>query len=414
MRLFIILFCLIYSNKPTPTPLTVKEILISADKARAMVAQQELSDFMNELNYRLPIVKEVGLKYGTDDFTNSKRQYSANFGVNTLKSIKAQEDFKAVQLNLYKSQKDVMYNDLLKVRYLDMVEVYFAQSFWVKQQFLDTLLNQKITVLKTSLQKGIVIKIKDLAETEDDIKTIRLALIATDNRKNMNYDKIKTYMRLQNEVAMGFENFITVGRVESVINSIKNSKKIRTPELEARENQINLSKSELKIEEANFHQWFDGFQVIYQQKSKTDFSPQDFSFRVGLNIPIKGNFRPKQNELLIEAREATQARDLEAYQSAQQIQSQLINLDNLLKQYRLCEVLAESSLSQHILNTPAVVATLSATDIIDLKILQAKKSLELIKIKYDLFRAYIELLGVTGELIEVPRKNYLSNVLEKW
>jgi hypothetical protein len=379
-----------------------------------MAAQQAISDFVNELNYRLPLIKSVGLKYGTDDISNSKRQYAATFGVNSFKTIKAQEGFKAAQVKLFDAQKNISYNEVLQARYIDMVEMYFAHHFLGKQQLLDTLLNQKITVLKTSLQKGIAIKVKDLAETEDDIKTLRLALIATDDKKAVSYDKIKTYMKIQHQFVMSFDNFITVKRIENVVNSFKNNQKTRPPELEARENRIQLSKSELKIEEANFHQWFDGVQVIYEQKNKTDFSTQDFSFRVGFNIPIKGNFRPKQNELLIEAREAAQALEMESYNTEKYVKAQLIHLDNLLKQYYLCAVLAENSLSNNILNTPSVISTLPPMDIIDLKILQAKKNIELMKIQYEVFKAYIDLLGTTGALIATPHKNYLHNLLEKW
>lgn len=407
----LLLFC---SFSEDPIKISVREILSSVMKERRVMNNLQTIDYLNGLNYRLPILKDVGFKYGTDDLTNTKRQYATSLGFNTFKIIKEQASLKNAHINLYQAKRDMLLNQVLQERYMDMVDAYFSQNLLDKHNQLDSLLNQKQTVLKKSLQKGLPIKVKDLVETEDDLLNVRLALSEMNNVWSLSHQRIQEYVIVQKPFVISFDNFISITKLEEILHVIKTNKNLQTPELKINQSRINVSKSELRLEEAQFKQYFDGFQLIYQQKNKTDFSSLDFSFRIGVNFPIKSNFRPKQNALLLDLKETENDYQFALFQTERTLKTQLLMMENLIKQYRSSLDALNNSLSINLLNTPSVLATLLPADIIDLKIIQQRKNIELVKMNYGLLKEYIKLLVITGDLTYSPYRNYLSNNLEKW
>lgn len=410
----ILLWLLLCSFTEDPIKISVKDILTSVQKERRVIVTNQAIDFLNRLDYRLPILKDLGLKYGTDDLTNAKRQYSASFGFNTFKVIREQNAIKNAQLNVYQAKKDVVFSQVIQERYLNITDAHFSQALLNQQRSLDTLLNQKNIVLKTSLQKGIPIKVKDLVETEDDIRSLRIALSETENTKTLSYQRIKDYVGAQNSVVVYIDNFISISKIDEILNSIKFNKNLQTPELKLSQSQMNLSQAELRLEEASFKQFFDGFQLIYQHDKKTEVLTQDFSFRLGFNIPIKGNLRPKQNELLLDIKEAENDYQIAFFETDKLLKAQISKVENLLKQYKLCYEGINTSISNNLLNTPSVLATLPPADVIDLKIIHQKKVIELNQTYYNTIKEYIKLLEITGDLTVSPYRNFLSNNLDKW
>ncbi len=408
---FWFLFC---SFSEDPIKISVRDILSSIQRERRITTNVQTIDYLNGLNYHLPMLKSLGFKYGTDDFTNTKRQYSTSLGFNGFKVIRGQEALKNAQINLYQAKRDALLNQVIQERYENLVNVYFSQTILDNQHLLDSLLNQKNMVLKTSLQNGISIRVKDLAETEDDINSLRVAAAEMNNVQTLSYQRIQDYVGTQSPFVLNFDNFISIAKLEEIVNTLKTHKNLQTPELRINQNRINLSQSELHLEEAQFKQFFDGFQLIYEQKNITDFAAKDFSFRVGFNVPIKGNFRPKQNELLLNIKENENELQLTTYEAERQLRTQFLLLENLIKQYKFSLENQNNSLVKNLMNTPSVWATLSAMDRVDLKIIQQKKTLETMKMQFALVNQYIKLLVMTGELTYSPYRNYLSNGLEKW
>jgi hypothetical protein len=397
-----------------PIRLSVKDVLASAEKERRIMAGHQTLQFMNGLNYKLPMLKSLGLRYGAEDVSQAKQQYGIAVSFNTFAKIRAQETVKQAQLDLYQAKNDVLLVQIVKERYLNITNVFYTQLELAKQQRLDSLLQTRNATLKLSLQKGIMVKVKDLVETEEHIKTVRSNLINLQNILKTGYQQIQEYVGVQHEIALNFNDFITVSKVESIVNALKSNRLRNSPELRAFQSKINLVQSELKLEETSFNSMFDNFQLNYSTKAGSDFSSKDFGIRFGINIPIKGNFRPKQNEYLLDMKFAENEYNFASFEHDRLIKLQILKVENLLKQYKTVTEQANQGLAKNMLENEAVSMRLAPADIIDLKILQHEKEADLVKINHDLVREYIVLLEFTGDLVYAPLKNYLSNQLEKY
>jgi hypothetical protein len=105
---------------------------------------------------------------------------------------------------------------------------------------------------------------------------------------------------------------------------------------------------------------------------------------------------------------------MSVYELDRETKAQVLKMESLIKQYKNSQETLNNGLSNSLLNTPSVAATLTPSDIVDLKIIQQKKEIEMAKTQYVLMQEYIKLLAITSDLNASPYKNYLSNALEKW
>ncbi|MFK7978497.1 MAG: hypothetical protein AB8G86_00825 [Saprospiraceae bacterium] len=359
----------------------------------------------------MPLLNDLGVRYGTDDLTDAQQQYAVRFGLNSFKMIKEQQSVDNSQFSLYQAKRTELLREIMVERYLDMTDLHFSQDLIHTNRNLETLLNKKNTVLETSLQKGISIKIKDLAETEEDLKEVNQSLARMTGLLMTCQQKIQNYLGFRKEFVLNFDNFITIKKLKEIIITIKKNKNLLLPDLNVREQEIRLTESELRLEEVTHKQIFDGLQLTYERKAKSETTSQDVAFRVGFNVPLKGNLRAKQNKLLLELKEAQNERQFVLQNTQKQIKPLILKIENLINQYEAHQATIESGFSYTLLNSPQILSTLSPTDIIDLKIIQHKKNSSLIKLEYELIKEYIELLDLTGYLIAAPNRNYLSNTL---
>jgi len=155
-------------------------------------------------------------------------------------------------------------------------------------------------------------------------------------------------------------------------------------------------------------------QLVYENRQNSEFFTQDFSFRVGFNIPLKGNLNPKKNELFLDIKNAENDYFLEKFKTEKAIENLVVEIENLMEQYDLSYPSLESCIAHTMLSKPAVLETLPALDIIDLKIIQQQNKIEVQELYYQIVQKYLELLNLSGDITKAPYKNYLSNKLEKW
>ncbi|MFK7984165.1 MAG: hypothetical protein AB8G86_29595 [Saprospiraceae bacterium] len=414
-HLFLLIsFGLVFSSfGVNPIPVSVKDILQSVEKDRRIASLLPIDNLEKLVDNRLPILNDLGVRYGTDDLTDAKQQYAVRFGFNSFKMIKEQQSVDNSQFRLYQAKRAEILREITLERYLDIVDLHFAQNLIHTNRTLETLLNKKNTVLKTSLQKGISIKIKDLAETEEDLKELGHSVDRMNGILMTSQQKIKNYLGLREAFVLNIDNFITIEKLKETLSSIKKNKQLILPDLNVNEHQIQLAESELRLEEVTHKQIFDGVQLTYERKPKSETISQDFAFRVGFNVPLKSKLRAKQNKLLLELKEAENERQFVLYNTQKQIELLVFKIENLLQQYETNQATINSGFSYKLLNSPKILTTLSPTDIIDLKIIQHKKNSSLIKLEYELIKEYVELLDLTGYLIAAPNRNYLSNTLEQ-
>ena len=397
-----------FNNDPIKT--TMSNILATAKTDAKLAYNQQIPAYINGLNYKLPLIQKLEFKLGADNFDLTGQQYGIAVSPNTFGQMKRQSAMKAIEINRSEAENNVFIHEALLERYQTLVDINYANVLKQKEKVLETLLNQKNTTLKAMIQRGLEVRIKDIADTENDRYSVQLALLQLDiNLANSN-EKLRQFIGSNNEVLVSFDNVIKVKDVEKIINLIKNNQDIQTPEILLAKTETEAKKAELNIENAANKEVLSSFQIVDAPKKNDPFN--NFGVRFTLNIPLFDNNRLKKNELLIDVKKAENKENLLLINNQKAIKYQMVNMGNLIKKYRIYADKSENSLIKSLLDNAKLIAEMSATELLDLKLTQQKTEVELAKIEYDILHGYIELLNNTNLLNKTPFKNYLSSGFE--
>ncbi|MDZ7880572.1 MAG: hypothetical protein U5L45_23045 [Saprospiraceae bacterium] len=385
-------------------------ILSTAKNDSKLAYNQQLPSFINTLNYKLPLIRKLEFKAGADNFDLAGQQYALAISPNTFGQMKRQAAIKAVEINRNQAESSIFIHEALIERYQALLEINYINTLKQKQKNVETLLNQKNTTLKSMIQRGLDVRIKDIADTENDRYALQLSLLQLEINAANNHEKLRQFMGTNNEILVDFEQIVRVKDVEKNINSIKNNKTIQTPEIQLAKTETKLKKAELNLENASNKEVLSTIQIVDAPRKNDPFN--NFGVRFTLNIPLFDNNRLKKNELAIDVKKAENKEQLLSTNNQKLIKYQIVSIENNIKKYRIYADKADNSLIKSLLDNTKLTAEMSALELLDLKLSQQKTELELIKIEYTIMQEYLDLLSNTDLLEKIPYKNYLSSRLE--
>ena len=411
--LYILIPILFLSYSSDPIKIAMKDVLATARKDDRFVYNQKTLTLLKGMDYRLPLLQKLDLRYGTDDYGVNRSQYGLGFSFNTFSQMKNQLAIKNAQMGIYEAQNDYLMQQAILERYETLTDIYFSNQLLDKFKTLETLLNLKNATQREMLQRGLDVRIKDIVDNENDKNSLQLSMSNLESNLANNYQKVKQFLGRQNDLDIDFKDIIAVKQVENILKDIKKKIDLQTPELKLRKSQIGLANAELNLENAMNREYFSSFQLGFEQKPKSNLFENPF-FRLGFNVPLLGNSRLKRNELALDILEAEDRFNLTYLTAQKEIKLQIVSIENLLKKYALFYEKNEKSIIKNILNNKKLTAELNASDLLDLKILQQKGDIEIVKIANDLTHEYVALLDKVGLLTASPNKNYLSVGLDNW
>jgi hypothetical protein len=403
------IFCGIFhlmSFAQDPIKTTMNSILATAKTDAKLSYNQQMPQFINQLNYKLPMIRKLEFKVGTEDFDLTSQQYGISISPNTLGQMRRQEEMKATEIRVSEAENNVYIHQALVERYQALVDVNYATVLSQKEKVLETLLTQKNTTLKSMIQRGVEVRIKDIADTENDRYAVQLALLQLETNIAASYEKLRQFVGTSSEILVNFDNMMHVNDMEKIINTIKTYQTIQTPEMSLAKTETQAKRAALSLENASNKEILSTIQVVDAPRAKDFFN--NFGVRFTLSVPLTGNTRLKRNELTIDLKKAENKENILRLNNQKEVQYQIVKIENLIKKYRIYADKSENSLIKSLLNNARLTAEMSATELLDLKLTQQKTEVELAKIEYDITNEYIALLSSTNLLGSTPLKNYLS------
>jgi hypothetical protein len=401
---------LLFSFTADPIKLNMKEVLATAQKDERFVLNNQTLALAKGLNYHLPLLQKLDFRLGTDDYGLGQNQYGIGLSFNTFKQIRRLKDYQQVQTGVIEAQNNLYLQQSLMDRYECLYDMFFNKQLIKQYNELDTLLNKKNTVLKEQILRGMDVRIKDVVDNETDRYATQKILKTYEREWNERYQKLLLLTK-QKELDIDFKRFIDYKIIESVVTTLPPLTDLNNLDIQVRQKQAALSKAELEIEKADNFQIFNGFQFGFEKKPKDDLLKNPF-FRLTLSVPLMGNIRFKQNELLLQIKDYENRSQLLKTSLQQNTKTQTISLKKLIDEHKSMISQQEKSLINTLLANKKISAEMTASDMLDLKIIQRKGQIDITKSAFSLTQDYISLLNQTGLLINPPMKNYLSIDLE--
>jgi Outer membrane efflux protein len=184
-----------------------------------------------------------------------------------------------------------------------------------------------------------------------------------------------------------------------------------------RDAKTQLATADLNYVNAQNRQIFNMLRVgydypLYLERPKRFNTVNNFSVRVGLNLPIVGNNNFKQSRAILEQKEAQVEADVIRQQNTQSIDFQYVKIENLLKSYKLCQQQMEQSLIKKMLTNEKLAIQMTPLEIVELQLTQQKMAVRTVELAHDITVDYVKFLELTGAMSAAPLKNYLSASLD--
>lgn len=365
-----------------------------------------LSDAAAGQKFRLPLIKELELRAGNRDLYFNDLFYGVRVSTNNFTERRQLEKLPALNADLYHSEYQLLLKESLMDRYELVLKYLEAQQmkFW-----MDSLLywNQmKSEILVEAMDHGEKIEIKDLTNARENIYALTKDLHDWNTIMDNVLQKLKVQYKIPDLDTLVENELVQIRELENRIQSKLQNEVVSLTELN-RQSELNLLQQEILLEKAKNQNWGTFLQLNYEDNTDPFVYQERFAGRVGVSIPIRGNSNRKLNELQLQKMELEQKIAVSREITRTNYQLKTISLRNEIRNF----VMEEENLSNNIfvrfLNSPSLVATIQATEIIELKIGLIKEKIHLEKSKWAILGSFTEFLYESDLISASPLVNHL-------
>lgn len=365
-----------------------------------------LSDAVVGQKFRLPLIKELELRAGNRDLYFNDLFYGVRVSTNNFTERRQLEKLPALNADLYHSEYQLLLKESLMDRYELVLKYLEAQQmkFW-----MDSLLywNQmKSEILVEAMDHGEKIEIKDLTNARENIYALTKDLHDWNTVMDNVLQKLKVQYKIPDLDTLVENELVQIRELENRMPSKLQNEVVSLTELN-RQSELNLLQQEILLEKAKNQNWGTFLQLNYEDNTDPFVYQERFAGRVGVSIPIRGNSNRKLNELQLQKMELEQKIAVSREITRTNYQLKTISLRNEIRNF----VMEEENLSNNIfvrfLNSPSLVATIQATEIIELKIGLIKEKIHLEKSKWAILGSFTEFLYESDLISASPLVNHL-------
>jgi len=289
---------------------------------------------------------------------------------------------------------------------------YSLESYRMKKE-LRELLVKKNELLQNLLNEGIGIKISDALDTEKDMMLAFSMIQDEENSIAFYKSRIQQFFNASQELNVNFDGLITVAKMISNNQAIKEDSSMVHPSLQYKEAQYRYANANYKLEKAQNMNRFNYFQVGYNRPVYTPeilkkFKPENtLTFRMGITIPFGSNYSFNRNNTNLQQFSAFHNWQSAIITQSKTISIQEARMDYSIKQFRALSEIYRNSVVAKLLSNEKVMAQSTALEILDMKIARKKAEISLWNSMETVSQNYIQLLENKGLLKFSLRHKYL-------
>jgi len=360
-------------------------------------------NFLSPKNYRLPIVEDLEVRFGNDEFTQKDQQYAVRFRPgNPWKIRRNKALFNATKKELSIRQQ-LQYHENLVDRYELAAEYLLETKSLDLEQRKYALIKKRIDILGSNLESALF-NSKDFVEAKlDQVDALNSKEETTVSILNL--ERIIVSVLQQPEINWNSEQLISISGMDSIADEIA-SKSLPALELELITQKIDVARKEVRLEKADFDIGY--FQTEYYPYRDRN---SDYGLSFGISIPI---FNSNKNQIAEKKLDEIELRNdfaAEQYQDSIKRVVEYEYLKSLLAQHRmLIEQIEDLELDKLSSNLRQIEDNNPLT-FLDLE--EGKLKLEELKLKsYSrVIDQYLEFLDAYNVITNLPLRNYLSKDL---
>jgi hypothetical protein len=398
--------------------ISITKFLGTAQNDYAVTVQQEKNTFLKKNFPGIPLIDDIELKVTEKSFDPNQIDYSLRIQPRGFGETKAASNFNRTLLEKSKKKDLLLQDKALKERYMLVIDFMESKTLNSLYDELTLLYDDKIKVMEKLHAANAAFDIIDLIETEDDNTKLRAQNM--DNQKMIEIYSQKIAEYLGNA---SFSDFDTNGLMttELLISSIENNvfqldtgnvylQNLRLG-LDLEQKKYQLEKAESRQYVSYFGVGYDNGEMLDQMDKKNrdkDYNLNNaYSIECGIKFPFLTNAKHEVIRRKIALVSAKEEYDQLKRELTDQINKDLKDLKSFIEQYRYLkareqEVDAKSSLKKYL-----QLSGVNPIILLSIKESILKNQITRSKTEFSIYRNYIQVIDITGELSKWPLKNFL-------
>ncbi len=387
---------------------TTGQLLSTAKNQPQFQLQERKLDFLKNTPHQLPLIDRWELRTQTHDLDLTEQRVSFRVRPNSRKERAAQQQlhFSTIQFHQEATRKVLLKG--IQQRYNTCLTLLFAKK---RKQLMLDLAEVYLALSTTYEQNG---DFDAMIDAEGEQEAVSLELFDYEQEIGRAIRKTKYFLGDKTDFELLGNDFLSIMDLKERIAIINPNEQITNPILTSLENEINLVEKELVIETAKQKKWLNFAQFRYGGSDSFNPFRETFSIALAFNLPTKGNNLIKKNKLELDRIAAENDWGEANYYLEKERKNLLRDLNNWLEKY---EQLSKNLIA--VQNRMAKSFTVNNTpnyELLSLKLRAhlLRKDLRLHQIEEKIYQAYLDWLGVTGKMIELPLVNYLTADLQRF
>lgn len=365
--------------------------------------------YLNGKPYKLSPLQKFEFRTQNRELQTNQQEYALRFTpANPWEIRNNNQYFKAYQSSLL-FERDLLLKEALTKRYVQIIYILYYSELKLLLDDMRLLVDNQVAILEKQ-QTSSFFDADDYVELKMKQLSRMVEVEEADfELQNQQHRVVRLYPDARGQrLTWNLDAVISIDRLESVVDSLTNASLV-SASVEYQKQKIEMASLEYALEKANINVGF--LQTEFdQRKVEQDRSPINISFGVTIPItnPNKGDMAKRKLEM-IEAEY-----DLEEAKQESQTDRVLLqeNVGNLIKRYRSLQLKIDQLENGNLIQSLSalkggdpLIVTQYREDIVKLEML-------LLKLKRDIYFAYIEYLSLADNLQQQPLINYLSENLK--
>lgn len=394
---------------PAQAQVTIAEFIRSAFHDPEIKTFDRQASYLEGKPYKLSMLQKFEFRTQNRELQTNQQEYALRFTpANPWEVRNNNRYFQAYQSSLL-FERDIILKEALAERYVQAIYIVYYSELKLLVDNTRKLVDNQVSILEKQQTSSffdaddyVELKMKQLNRMVE-FEEIDFELQNQKQRVERLYPEAH-----DKTLAWDINDVITVDRIEKVVDSLTSASILSTA-VEYQKRKIEMANSEYAMEKSNVNLGF--LQTEFDQRRvEQDRTPINFSF--GVTIPITN---PNKGDMAKRKLEVIEAEyDLEETKHETQTDKVILreNVSNLIERYRSLEIkihqLEEGNLILSLSTLKGgdpLIITQYREDIGKLKML-------LLKIRRDIYFAYIEYLSLADNLQQQPLVNYLSPNLD--
>ena len=386
--------------------ITTDQFLATALNEQSILLHDRHLEFLKNTNHELPWAEELEFRTETDEMNLNRQEYLMRYRFHSKTEIKAHRNLRRSEIELQEMEKIALLENALMDNYFLLVKyITLEREINIKKQ-QQLVAVDKLNVLRKKAAAIADVDLNDILVAENKNHELELELMELEGEFEHLKKIISSTINSPQNFQLDTSNFISINDIIEKSNSLPRG---LSSNIDLAERKKELDKNDLELEqEIAENNWkIDFVQFKAAGRDNLNFA-REWSFGLGMEIPLKGINNMIKNEFLLERMELENRYQLQEAELLERLLNIYRELDLKINLYQLASrQLAGSQLQYSFENYPQFQDT-DPLVLLNINSNILRRQADRLEIEKDIYQLYLDIVEMSGKAVEMPLRNYLN------